>query len=110
MLIVERKGYFPVHGGDTAQDVGAGVLVGRQNIAIDQHDQAGQVAPGKCKPEQQPRTQPACVDEALILIKEEIYTRTDTRSGGDPLFVRRRAKPGATVRVYNPEMPGWPEV
>src|SRR5262245_4821438 len=50
------------------------------------------------------------VEEATVLTEVEINTATHLRTGGDPLIVRGSAKPGATVRVYNPDLRGWPQV
>ncbi len=50
------------------------------------------------------------IDEATVLTEVEINTATHLRTTKDPLIVRGTAKPGATVRVYNPDILGWPEV
>jgi hypothetical protein len=50
------------------------------------------------------------IDEATVLTEVEINTATHLRTTRDPLIVRGTAKPGATVRVYNPDIRGWPEV
>ncbi|MCC7384318.1 MAG: hypothetical protein IT384_20905 [Deltaproteobacteria bacterium] len=64
-----------------------------------------------CKPEPEPgRTQVPCVDEALILDQQKIYSRTDTYTRCDPLIVRGSAPEGTKIRVYNPDMKGWPLV
>lgn len=62
----------------------------------------------QCPPDK--RTKLPAVDEATVLTEVEINTATHRRTGGDPLIVRGTARPGATVRVYNPDLRGWPEV
>lgn len=50
------------------------------------------------------------IDEATVLTEVEVNTATHLTTRKDPLIVRGTAKPGATVRVYNPDIRGWPEV